>query len=63
VDTLSISASSIPRIKWLVRTVESSRARWLMEKALAMEDPEAIRAMLVAELERFGLGGLIRAGR
>ena len=63
VDTLSISASSIPRIKWLVRTVEVSRARQLLAEAMTMEDPVAIREMLVAALDRYGLGGLVRAGK
>lgn len=59
-DSLSMSASSIPRIKWVVRNFTFKRARDLLDIALQMEDSKSIRGMLYEELERAGLGNLVR---
>ncbi len=62
-DALSMSASSLPRIKWVIRTFSFDRARGLLHEVLDMEDPHEIRAHLNAALEHAGLGGLVRAGK
>lgn len=62
-DSLSMSASSLPRVKWMVRNFTRTHARQLLEDVLAMEDVRAIRAHLNAALDQAGLGGLVRAGR
>lgn len=63
VDSLSMSAASLLRIKWVVRTVSLARAREVLEQVRGLEDGAAIRAVLNSELEQAGLGGLVRAGR
>jgi len=63
VDSLSVSVASMPRVKWVVRSFERARARELLDQALQMEDPGAIRAMLNGALVEAGLGGLVRAGK
>lgn len=63
VNSLSMSASSLLRIKWVLRSFSRRSAKSLLQQALEMDDPKAIRRMLAAALEKKGLGGLIRAGK
>jgi len=62
-DALSMSASSLPRVKWVMRSFTKEQALALLEQVLEMEDPPAIREKLDAALENAGLGGLVRAGK
>lgn len=62
VTSLSMSASSLPRIKKVIREFSRRRSKSLLKKAMEMEAPQAIRQHLNAVLEKAGLGGLIRAG-
>jgi phosphotransferase system enzyme I (PtsP) len=62
VDSLSMSVSSLPRIKWVVRSFTRAEAQDLLAQAWAMEDPRAIRALYNSVLEQGGLGGLVRPG-
>ncbi|HKK04413.1 MAG TPA: phosphoenolpyruvate--protein phosphotransferase, partial [Gammaproteobacteria bacterium] len=61
-DSLSMSVSGLPRVKWVIRNFSSKRARQLLDEVLEMEDVKAIRQHLNAALEQAGLGGLVRAG-
>lgn len=63
IDSLSMAAASLLRIKWVVRSFSRRRARTLLKKAMTMESAEEIQHMLNKALENAGLGGLIRAGR
>lgn len=60
IDSLSMSVVSLPRVKWMIRTLSHASARQLLEQALRYEDPQAIRAHLNKALEQAGLGSLIR---
>ena len=62
VNSLSMSVSNLPRVKWVIRSFAYSEARELVAKALELEDPRAIREMYNEVLELGGLGGLVRAG-
>jgi len=62
IDTLSMSAFNLPKIKWVIRTITHKRAQDLLAKVLILENEEAIREVLESELIQAGLGGLIRAG-
>ena len=62
IDSLSMNASNLPRVKWVIRSFTASEARELVEQACAMEDPVAIRKLYNNVLEQGGLGGLVRAG-
>ena len=62
IDSLSMSVASLPRVKWVIRSFTRELARSLLDQALEMEHPAAIRALLNAALEQAGLGGLTRAG-
>ncbi len=62
-DSFSMSASSLSRMKWVVRQFTQKKAAKLLQDVLSMENAVMIRCHLELALERAGLGGLIRAGR
>ncbi len=62
VDSLSMSASSLPRVKWVIRSFKKSETVELLQQALLLEEPAAIRELYNNVLEQGGLGGLVRAG-
>ncbi len=62
ISSLSMSSSSIARVKWVVRNVERSKAQELLAMVLTMESAKEIRAYLDEALIAAGLGGLVRAG-
>ena len=63
IDSLSMSASSLNRVKWVIRNLSTKRARQYLDEALNMEDAASIRKFLHNKLEKAGMGGLVRAGR
>lgn len=63
VHGLSMSAGSILRVKWVVRSFSMSRARQLLNAALRMEDADQVRRFMEASLDDMGLGGLFRPGK
>jgi phosphotransferase system enzyme I (PtsP) len=63
VNSLSMSASSLLRVKWVIRSFSRRRAKALAKKVMEMEDSQSIRNHLQKVLEKAGLGGLVRAGK
>ncbi|ABM61660.1 phosphoenolpyruvate--protein phosphotransferase [Halorhodospira halophila] len=63
IEGLSMSVSSLLRIKWVVRRVPVRRAAELANRAVEMDSPEEVRRMLRRTLEEYELGGLMRAGK
>lgn len=59
IRTLSMSASKIPRIKWLLRSTAAAQAEALARQVLEMEDAASIREALQANLRERGLGRLL----
>lgn len=55
VDSLSMSAFSLPKIRALIRHLSFRDAAMLLERALTMQDAGSIRSMLEAELNRLDL--------
>lgn len=62
-DSFSMNASSIGKIKWVVRHVHYKRALKLLHEVLNLESASLVRCRAELELERMGLAYLIRAGR
>jgi len=62
VNSLSMSASNLPRVKWVIRSFTREEARDLLQQAWSLEEPRAIRELYNSVLEQGGLGGLVRAG-
>jgi len=63
VDSLSMSAASLPRVKWVIRSFNLAQAQALLDEVQTLEDPATIRTLLNRTLEQGGLGGLVHAGR
>ncbi|HSW70913.1 MAG TPA: phosphoenolpyruvate--protein phosphotransferase, partial [Gammaproteobacteria bacterium] len=62
-DSLSMNASSLSRIKFVIRQFTKKRASKLLQEVLSMESVVMIRCHMELALEKAGLGNLIRAGR
>lgn len=60
---LSMNASSLARVKWVLRSFRAAETRQLAVDALTASHPQAVRRPLLEALESRGLGGLVRAGR
>ncbi|MCC5856688.1 MAG: phosphoenolpyruvate--protein phosphotransferase [Ectothiorhodospiraceae bacterium] len=63
VQGLSMSVSSLLKIKWVIRSFTRKKARALLEQAWSMERSQDVRHLLNGALEEAGLGGLVRAGK
>jgi len=62
-DSLSMNASSLGRVKYVIRRFSKKRASALLQEVLSMESAVMIRCHMELALEKAGLGNLIRAGR
>jgi phosphotransferase system, enzyme I, PtsP len=62
-DSLSMNATSINRIRWIIRAFSKKKAAKLLQEVLSMESAVLIRSHMELALEKAGLGDLIRIGR
>lgn len=62
-DSLSMNASALPKIKWIIRTVNFEDCQKVLEKTLKLDRSIAIKKLLQESLIDFGLGGLVRSGK
>lgn len=62
-DSLSMNASSVARVRWVIRHITKKKAAKLLHEVLSMESAVMIRCHMELALERAGMGNLIRAGR
>ncbi len=62
-NTLSMSATSLTSVKWVIRNFTLKQAQTLLAEALTLRDPQSIRHLLEDALQKAGLGGLVRAGK
>ena len=60
-QTFSMSAFGVLRIKWLIRSFSRRRAVQVLRRAMRMESPDSVRRLLDDELRRAGLGELVLA--
>jgi phosphotransferase system enzyme I (PtsP) len=63
IDSLSMNGGSLPRVKWVIRSISRARARELLQAALRCEKASEVKALLKDALEQMGLGGLMRPGK
>lgn len=63
VDSLSMSAGSLLKIRWVIRSYSRARAKGLLQAALRMTEGRQVRDLMEASLDEMGLGGLIRPGK
>lgn len=62
-DSFSMNASSVNRIRWIIRHVTRKKCAKLLQEVLSIESSVMIRCHMELALDRAGLGNLIRAGR
>jgi len=63
VDSLSVSAGDLPRVKWVIRTLSWTRANELWQQARTMEHASEIRQLMEQELAQQGLSRLVGHGK
>ena len=63
VNSLSMSAGSLLRVKRVIRSFSCTEAREMLQAAIACEEAAAVHLLMKQQLEDKGLGGLIRPGR
>ncbi|HVL01806.1 MAG TPA: phosphoenolpyruvate--protein phosphotransferase [Dongiaceae bacterium] len=59
-DTLSMSASSLLKVKWVLRKVGLSRAKEILQQVWTMDNAHVIRSHMDLMMEKAGLGSFIR---
>jgi signal transduction protein with GAF and PtsI domain len=62
VDTLSMSAFNLPKIKWLIRSIPRPAAEKVLERALVLEHENEIRSLIKEVLVEHELGELVATG-
>mgnify|MGYP000143275812 CR=1 FL=1 len=63
VDSLSMNAGSLLRVKRVIRSFSCTEAREMLQAAIVCEEAAAVHLLMKQKLEDKGLGGLIRPGR
>jgi phosphotransferase system enzyme I (PtsP) len=58
-DSLSMNATNLPKVKWLLRQVTMSKAKELLEQLLSIDNPQVIHSSLHLALRNLGLGRVI----
>lgn len=61
-DSLSMNATHLPRVKWLLRQMPIEQAQQLLQQALQLDSPLLVHSQLQLELERLGLGKVLNPG-
>lgn len=59
-DSLSMNSTSVPRVKWVIRTMTHELGKTLLDQVMQMEDAASIRQHLEQALIDAGLGNLVR---
>jgi phosphotransferase system enzyme I (PtsP) len=62
-DSLSMSASSLLKVKWALRQLNYDRTKDWLEHVLSLDNAAMIKSYMRMKLDEEGLGGLIRAGK
>lgn len=62
IESLSLSAGDLLRIKWVIRSFSRQQGEELLTRALELEQASVIRAMLLRALAEAGLGALVHPG-
>ena len=63
INSLSMSAGNILKVKWAIRSFEKQQLKNLIDTALLMENAQDIRQLFESALVKAGLGRLFRAGK
>ena len=63
IDSLSVNAASIPRMKYIIRNFSQAKAEEILHLSLEYEHGHSIRQFIHSVLVEHGLDGLVHAGR
>ncbi len=58
-DSLSMNATNLPKVKWLLRQVTMEKARELLAELMTIDNPQVIHSSLHLALRNLGLGRVI----
>ncbi|WP_312723643.1 hypothetical protein, partial [Stutzerimonas nitrititolerans] len=58
-DSLSMNATNLPKVKWLLRQISMQTARELLAKVMRIDSPEVTHATVQLALRNLGLNKLI----
>jgi signal transduction protein with GAF and PtsI domain len=59
-DVLSMNSPNLPKVKWVLRSIELADAEDLLEQALAMDSAEEVADFMRTALVQRGLGRVVR---
>lgn len=62
-DALSMNASSLPKMKWVIRNLSLKHAKKVLEEVLLLRKVSDIRLHMEEAVNQLGLAELVRAGR
>jgi len=61
-DSLSMNATNLPKVKWMLRQVNMSKAKELLADAMSHDNPQVIHSSLQLALKNLGLARMIGPG-
>ncbi|WP_338484696.1 phosphoenolpyruvate--protein phosphotransferase [Pseudomonas trivialis] len=61
-DSLSMNATNLPKVKWMLRQVELGMAKELLAELMTIDNPQVIHSSLQLALKNLGLTRMINPG-
>lgn len=58
-DGLSMNATNLPKVKWLLRQISMGKAQELLNQVMSIDNPQVIHSTLQLALRNLGLGRMI----
>lgn len=58
-DGLSMNATNLPKVKWLLRQISMGKAQELLAQVMSIDNPQVIHSTLQLALRNLGLGRMI----
>ena len=58
-QVLSMNATNLPKVKWVIRNVRRSEARRMLVRVLKMNTAEEVQSFMRAQLNKAGLGRVV----
>jgi phosphotransferase system enzyme I (PtsP) len=58
-DCLSMNATNLPKVKWMLRQISLSKAKDLLAQVMSIDNPQVIHSTLQLALRNLGLGRII----
>jgi len=58
-DSLSMNATNLPKVKWMLRQVSMTKAKELLAEMMTIDNPQVIHSSLQLALKKLGLARMI----